>query len=137
MKKIFLFIFTIVLIIAGIVFLFKNYQYKDRYREFKKIDYRLENKNLKLLVADIPEKWERGLMYFRKLEGVDGMIFIFPDKQPRTFWNKNTYLDLDLYWLNESEIVGKSYLPSIKKSKEIVTVSSPKEVNKVIELPNY
>ena len=135
MKKIILVFVFGTLILTGIIFLNKNRLDQNRYKEFARINYKLENKNLKLLVADTPEKWQRGLMYFRKLEGVDGMIFIFPEKELRTFWNKNTFMNLDLYWLDDDRIVGKSFLPSIEKSKEIITVSSPKEVNKVIELP--
>ena len=37
------------------------------------------------------------------------MIFIFPDKERQTFWNKNTYLDLDIYWMNDDKVVGKSF----------------------------
>ena len=135
MKKIILVLVFGTFILTGIIFLNKNRLDQNRYKEFARINYKLENKNLKLLVADTPEKWQRGLMYFRKLEGVDGMIFIFPEKELRTFWNKNTFMNLDLYWLDDDRIVGKSFLPSIEKSKEIITVSSPKEVNKVIELP--
>ena len=135
MKKIILVFVFGTLILTGIIFLNKNRLDQNRYKEFARINYKLENKNLKLLVADTPEKWQRGLMYFRKLEGVDGMIFIFPEKELRTFWNKNTFMNLDLYWLDDDRIVGKSFLSLIEKSKEIITVSSPKEVNKVIELP--
>ncbi len=70
-----------------------------------------------------------------KLDGADGMMFLFPDKKVRSFWNKNTFMDLRLYWLDNNVIIGESFLPSIEKSKEIITVISPKEVNKVIELP--
>lgn len=70
----------------------------------------------------------------QELKGADGMIFLFPDKQVRSFWNKNTHLDLDIYWMNDKEIVGKSFLPSILKSKEIVVVKSVGEVNKVVEI---
>lgn len=98
------------------------------------LHYKINNVMLPLLIADTPDEWERGLMSRKKLDSAAGMIFIFPDKQVRTFWNKNTYLDLDVYWLDDDKIVGKSFLPSIEKSKEVVTVTSPKPVNKVIEL---
>ena len=98
------------------------------------LSYELNNKSYKLLLADSPEEYARGLMYVRKLNGADGMIFIFPDKQKRNFWNKNTLTNLDIYWLDDDKVVGKSFLPSIEQSKKIVTVSSPKPVNKVIEL---
>src|SRR3989338_7229978 len=114
MKKIILVLVFGTFILTGIIFLNKNRLDQNRYKEFARINYKLENKNLKLLVADTPEKWQRGLMYFRKLEGVDGMIFIFPEKELRTFWNKNTFMNLDLYWLDDDRIVGKSFLSLIE-----------------------
>ena len=105
-----------------------------QYKGWQQISYRLENKNYRLLVAKNQSQWEQGLMYFRKLDGVNGMIFEFPDKQYRTFWNKNTYMNLKLYWLDDSKVVGISDLPSIDKSGSIVTVSSPAPVNNVLEL---
>jgi len=73
-------------------------------------------------------------MFYKKPVDFDGMIFIFSDKRERRFWNKNTYLDLDIYWLDENMVVGKVFLPSIEKSKETVTIDSSKAVNKVIEI---
>jgi uncharacterized membrane protein (UPF0127 family) len=100
----------------------------------KTMSYALNNKRYTLLIAANPEEWEKGLMYYRNLSGVDGMIFIFPDKHIRSFWNKNTLMDLDLYWLQDKIIIGKSYLPSIEKSKNIITVTSPDKANIVVEL---
>ena len=74
-------------------------------------------------------------MNFRSLKGVDGMIFIFPNNEIRNFWNKHTLMDLELLWIDGDKIVGRSELPSIEKSKEIVNVQSQKPVDKVIELP--
>lgn len=100
----------------------------------KTINYQLNNKTYKLLTAEKTAEWSRGLMFYKKLDGADGMIFVFPDKQIRNFWNKNTYMDLDIYWLDDNKIVGKDFLPSIEKSKEIIVVNSDKEVNRVIEI---
>lgn len=99
--------------------------------------FTINNKKYKLLTATNPFQWQKGLMNYKKkeeLKGADGMIFIFPEKQPLTFWNKNTYLDLDVYWVNDNKVLGKSFLPSIKKSQKIITVQSPKPVNKVVEI---
>ena len=98
------------------------------------VPYQLNGKSYNLLLADSPEEYTKGLMYVRRLDNADGMIFLFPDKHPRTFWNKNTLMDLDVYWLEDDKVIGKSFLPSIEKSKHIKTVSSPKSVNKVVEL---
>lgn len=101
------------------------------------INYSIDNKNFKLLVADDLIEWQKGLMYFfdkKQLKGADGMIFIFPDSQVRSFWNKNTYLDLDIYWLDKDKVVGKDYLPNILTTKDPFTISSKVKVNKVIEI---
>lgn len=96
--------------------------------------YLIENKNYCLLSANNSEEWEKGLMFYKKPVDFDGMIFIFTDKQMRSFWNKNTYVDLDIYWMDGEKAVGKSYLPSILKTKEPLTVKSPKEVDRVVEI---
>ncbi len=97
------------------------------------ISYKLEGKKYILLTARTPQEWQKGLMYVRKLNNADGVIFLFPDKQGRTFWNGNTFVDLYLYWLDDDKVVGRSFLPSVEKWG-IVTVSSPAPANKVIEL---
>lgn len=94
----------------------------------------IDKKSYCLLTAVSSPEWEQGLMFYKKPVDFDGMIFIFPDKQIRSFWNKNTYLNLTLYWLDDDKIVGKSFLPSILKSKEIITVSSGKKANRVVEI---
>ncbi|MBI3366310.1 DUF192 domain-containing protein [Candidatus Roizmanbacteria bacterium] len=128
MKKL-LFLFLIFFIV--IVFAFLN---KYSVNKNKSILYTLNNKTYTLLTAKSPGEWEKGLMNYRKLDGVDGMIFLFPDKEIRSFWNKNTLMDLKLYWLNDDIVVGEDYLPSIEKSNKIVIITSPDKANKVIEL---
>ncbi len=143
--------FVLFLVILIAVFIFHSQIKRLFFRSQKFIIYNLEGKNYKLLVADEPAEWERGLMFVRKCSNSnkfynslsrtvlcsgsgDGMIFIFPDKQIRSFWNKNTFVDLDIYWLDDDKIVGKDFLPSIEKTKGIYTLTSPAPVNKVIEI---
>lgn len=95
----------------------------------------LNGKELELLIADTPEKRQKGLMNISKLDDYDGMIFLFNEASVQTFWNMNTLLDLDVYWLKGDVVVGKSYLPSITKSGKVITVTSPRPADTVIELP--
>jgi poly-gamma-glutamate synthesis protein (capsule biosynthesis protein) len=96
--------------------------------------YELENKVYLLREAKSEEEWQNGLMFVKKPVDYDGMIFIFPNKEIRAFWNKNTFLDLNIYWLDDDKIIGKDFLPSILSSKKVKEIVSPKPVNKVIEI---
>ena len=51
-------------------------------------------------IADDDAKRERGLMFRRQMELNHGMLFIFEDEDIRSFWMKNTYLPLDILYLN-------------------------------------
>jgi len=104
------------------------------FANYKIINYQLENKNRRLLVADNQQKWERGLMHVATMEaGIDGMIFIFPQKDWQSFWNKNTLMDLEIYWISGDRVVGKDFLPAAK-GQETLTIVSPQKVDKVIEI---
>jgi len=132
------YIFSALILIVLVTFVF--FQLKkttqSAFSNYKIIDYKLNNKNLHLLVADNQQKWKRGLMNVKKLEqGIDGMIYIFPQKAKRSFWNKNTSMDTELYWLVGDKIIGKDYLPAIKEDGKTSASGFPQEVDKVIEIP--
>lgn len=60
-----------------------------------------------------------------------GMLFEFPEKDVRTFCMKNMRFDLDIVWISDNKIVGieKDVSRYLKG-----TISSPEEVNKVLEI---
>ena len=53
-----------------------------------------------LEVADNEQKRSYGLMNRRYMKPNSGMLFIWKDSQIRNFWMKNTYFNLDLFFLN-------------------------------------
>ena len=130
-KKIFFYLF-ILLILIFLIFYSIFYKKKSDL-----ISYSIEGKTYKLIIAKTIFEHQKGLMFYKykkELKGADGMIFIFDKKDYRTFWNKNTFLDLDVYWLDGGKIAGKDFLPSIEKTKEIFIISSPKPVDRVVEI---
>lgn len=57
-------------------------------------------------IADTPQTRERGLMERVALPEASGMLFIFDDNRPRSFWMKNTPMALDILFANaDSQIV--------------------------------
>ncbi len=46
-----------------------------------------------------------GLMYRKSMPENEGMLFVFPTEGPRSFWMKNTYLELDMIFLNSKREV--------------------------------
>ena len=49
-------------------------------------------------IADNAIKTEQGLMYRSSMKDEDGMLFIFPGVEPRSFWMKNTRIGLDIIY---------------------------------------
>ena len=50
-------------------------------------------------VAQTPAQMEIGLMHRKSMPANEGMLFVFPDKQQRCFWMKNTLIPLTIAFL--------------------------------------
>ncbi len=88
-------------------------------------------------IADTEEARAKGLMFREELCKDCGMLFVFPDNKERSFWMKNTYLPLDIIYINENNTIVSirkkalpcntekcaSY-PSIKLAKYVLEVNA-------------
>lgn len=59
-----------------------------------KIDFKVE-------IADDEAERQHGLMYRTSLPPLYGMLFIFDESAPRSFWMHNTYIPLDIIYIGD------------------------------------
>jgi len=63
-------------------------------------------KKIDVELAENDDKRTQGLMYRTDLTNEQGMLFIFPYETYQSFWMRNTYLSLDMIFINsQHEIV--------------------------------
>lgn len=88
---------------------------------------RLGEQTLEVEIASTPTQWRRGLMYRRHLDDQEGMLFIFPDSQPRSFWMKNTFIALSVGLFDtERRLVEILHLDP---QRTVIQVRPPKTVS--------
>lgn len=62
---------------------------------------------LDIEIADTNYERETGLMYRESMANEEGMLFIYPEAGPRSFYMKNTYIPLDIIFFgNDSTAVS-------------------------------
>jgi uncharacterized membrane protein (UPF0127 family) len=83
----------------------------------------LGGKTFAVEIADTSEKQALGLMFRNSMEADQGMLFIFPNESPRSFWMKNTRIPLDIMYFD--------------KELKMVSISADTPPCKVTRCPSY
>ena len=78
-----------------------SHQHGKTYRAHFKSADGSELASFDLEVAKSESERELGLMYRSKLLEDEGMIFVYPSEEPRSFWMKNTLIPLDILFLSK------------------------------------
>jgi uncharacterized membrane protein (UPF0127 family) len=83
----------------------------------------LGGKTFSVEIADSRQEQGLGLMFRDKLPADAGMLFIFPDEAPRSFWMKNTRIPLDIMYFD--------------KALKMVSISADTPPCKINRCPSY
>ncbi len=88
--------------------------------------------NLKIWTADRPERQEQGLMFVKEMDEHAGMLFVFPAPQRIAMWMKNTYIPLDMLFLETDGRIG--YIARNTTPLSLDIIQAPGMAKAVLEL---
>jgi uncharacterized protein len=60
---------------------------------------------LKVQISETPAELEQGLMFRESLQKDEGMLFIFNRPRILSFWGKNTFIPLDIAFVDENDVI--------------------------------
>ena len=91
-------------------------------------------KSIEIEVASTVQEIQQGLMYRQNMDESKGMLFMFPDMQPRGFWMKNTLIPLDIIYVDADKTIvsiqknttplSEQNLPSSSDAQYVIEVNA-------------
>lgn len=89
--------------------------------------------SFKVEVVDTPETRAKGLMYVQELADDAGMLFDFKESRPVSFWMMNTYIPLDMLFIEADGTVLNIH--SNARPHDRTSIPSDGPVQYVLEIP--
>ena len=131
-QKIVIAILAVAVIVFFIVNNFTSNESKVQYYKFKKegeLTFTDSVGNLKakidLEIADNEYERQLGLMNRNEMKDNEGMLFIFPDVDSRSFWMLNTILSLDMIFIDADKRIVTIHKNTIPFSQQSYPSSKP------------
>ena len=94
----------------------------------------LVNRNL-LLEVEIADNYfsrKKGLMFRKKMDEKRGMLFVFPAEKNASIWMKNTYISLDIIFINKEKYIV-SFIKDVPPNNEKI-YNSKEKVKYILEI---
>ncbi|MDQ3193534.1 MAG: DUF192 domain-containing protein, partial [Bacteroidota bacterium] len=82
---------------------------KEGELEFLSSDGKKEIRRIDVELAENDDERTQGLMYRRSMDDEKGMLFIFPNEEPQSFWMRNTVIPLDIMYVNSKKEIVKIF----------------------------
>ena len=87
---------------------------------------------LTVYIADSNYKRKKGLMYIENLPINHGMLFKFDSPRIASIWMKNTYISLDILFIDENQIIIKIHNEA--KPLNLKSITSKVKVKWILEV---
>lgn len=85
-------------------------------------------------IANKPELWSFGLMFREDIPWEYGMLFIFPTDEYGGFWMKNTYISLDIAFIDSNKTIFNIQRMFPCTDKDCPVYYSPKPYRYALEV---
>jgi uncharacterized protein len=79
----------------------------------------------KVWLADTPQRQSQGLMFVRSLPDLRGMLFAYPKPQTLSMWMKNTYIPLDMVFIDEHGRIAQVIEQTTPFSLDTISSKAP------------
>jgi len=81
--------------------------------------------SIDVAIADSEQETQLGLMFVNELEEDKGMLFVFNQSSPRSFWMANTPLPLDIIFVNSDFEIVRIHRNTPPFSRESFSSEAP------------
>jgi uncharacterized membrane protein (UPF0127 family) len=79
----------------------------------------------KVWLADTPQRQAQGLMFVRSLPDLRGMLFAYPQPKAISMWMKNTYIPLDMVFIDDHGRIQQVVEQATPHSLDLIRSDAP------------